>query len=306
MKKIRKLNREINFQKSFQCIPKKWISGTTELAFHCIGGKSPNAYGKNILDYLDITACIYAYSSAINAALISGFSNQRLFSNLKKNKASLLWQKVFFIEDAAVRLATFPDLIIWQCRLGFGIWDSENYDPIGELVKSPRSGLKKLPSKIRVQLENVHCNPEKREIVEYGNMLKHGWAPDIFYCHYWRSHAKTEDPNLWIVPYRTNPITHYNNYICKKLDLSPISNPKISKAEFDKGKFSDACKKKLIDHILQISRNVNNKFVELALMIDDEIDRLYKVKSLRESATNNITLIPKPKKIDNQTGARIE
>ncbi len=263
-KKIPK--REIDYQNSFKKIPDDWLQGTSFMI-------EPFKYEPNELDYFDIKANIYEASRKIYATLIFAYSNMPFFIRHHNKFADRLWQKSVFLDDAVIRLASFKDLIVWQYRLGFGVHDSRKQDPIGIEVNFKESELDKLPDVLSKAIRLVYNNDNVREITRLGNMIKHGWAPDLLSCHYWRAHAVNEmgqdgmAKKMWSVTIPTS-IPPYNKYIREYLKLPKIEFPKTP-FQNDGGKTILLwSSRKLINHVIRIARNANNKLIDLAILID--------------------------------------
>ena len=257
--------REIDFQNSIKKIPESWYQGTFLMI--------PHKNEPNVLDYFDMRANIYSASRKIFLALLLAFSNKPFFVKNHNNKVNRIYQKSFFLEDGAMRLATFSDLIIWQYRLGFELHDSKSKEPIGVDLNFKKEELKKLPSIVSSKVELVHKDQDFLEITRYGNMIKHGWTPNILGGHYWRTHKGINIGNngypegVWDFGVQ-NPLDHYNKHVRKCYDLPPIEYPK---GHYKDGKdWALASSDKLISCVLKVAKKANNLLVDLALLIDKE------------------------------------
>ena len=265
--------REIEFQESLLKIPDSWIHGTSCMPF--------DAFEKtaNQLDYLDIKTNVYHVNRHIFSRLLLAFSNKPFFIKYHNRFPDRLWQKAGFAEDAVVRLTSFNDLLFWMVLIGYGLHDSNKIDPIGKTVNSSRidkiESSNDVPQSIKNALKRTKSNEAIREIKTLGNMLKHGWAPNLISCHYWRTHAGTKigkdgkPCGSWALSLGIS-LEHYNKYILEFLELKPIDFPKIPDRN-DGGKTTVLyCSRKLINHVLNVARKANNLLVDLALLIDEE------------------------------------
>ena len=266
--------REIEFQESLKMIPDNWMPGTSCIPFEALDMTA------NQLDYLDIKANVYDVNRHIYLRLILAFSNKPFFIRHHNRFPDRLWQKAGFVEDAVVRLTSFNDLLFWMILVGYGLHDSRNLDPIGQKMNKKRilriEDSVDVPEAVKDALRKANNNKTLKEIRRYGNMLKHGWAPNLVSCHYWRTHSGTEigedgkPTGLWSVSLPIS-IKHYNKYIREFLELKSISFPKMPEMKYDGGKtFILHSSRKLINHVLKVARKANNLLVDLALLIDQE------------------------------------
>ena len=109
-----------------------------------------------------------------------------------------------------------------------------------------------------------------------GNKLKHGFGPQLAFCHYWRSHAEPEltkfDKNgnykgRWIGKSAIT-IAHYNKYIrTSNNKIQYLKGLKITSPEENYNALLLTNLWVLIN-VFEVAVNVHNKFVEFCLAVD--------------------------------------